>query len=255
MAPMMRTGDIDVLAFIGGSKAADAIIKEHPHPHRLKIFLQLEGKNPGIVLQDADLNVAADQVTLGTTSYNGQRCTAIKIVFVHSSVAPIVLGQVVTKSKCLACRTPVAGVGAYYSAPEPAKPKMIREWIADAVSKGAYVYNGVESGGLGGTQEGALCHPAIIYPVNSSMRLWHEEQFGPVIPVAVFDELSEIVNYVATSPYGQCRRPFSPQTRKQVAKHHNLQMCSAPSWDASTLTHNVHVHLMYFHFLDVVAAL
>ena len=68
MAPMMRTGDIDVLAFIGGSKAADAIIKEHPHPHRLKIFLQLEGKNPGIVLQDADLNVAADQVTLGTTS-------------------------------------------------------------------------------------------------------------------------------------------------------------------------------------------
>ena len=77
-------------------------------------------------------------------------------------------------------------------------------------------------------QEGALCHPAIIYPVNSSMRLWHEE-FGPVIPVAVFDELSEIVNYVATSPYGQ-QAAISPQTRKQVAKHHNLQMCSAPSW-------------------------
>ena len=44
MGPIMRTGHIDGLAFIGGSSAADSIIKEHPNPHRLKIFLQLEGK-------------------------------------------------------------------------------------------------------------------------------------------------------------------------------------------------------------------
>jgi len=41
----MKTGSIDILAFIGGSSAADKIIKDHPHPHRLKVFLQLEGKN------------------------------------------------------------------------------------------------------------------------------------------------------------------------------------------------------------------
>jgi glyceraldehyde-3-phosphate dehydrogenase (NADP+) len=45
----MSTGDIDILAFIGGSKAADQIIKTHPHPHRLKVFLQLEGKNLGFL--------------------------------------------------------------------------------------------------------------------------------------------------------------------------------------------------------------
>ena len=55
-------GAIDMLAFIGGSKTADTIIKEHPHPHRLKLFLQLEGKNLGIVTPDADLDVAAEQV-------------------------------------------------------------------------------------------------------------------------------------------------------------------------------------------------
>lgn len=212
MAPMMRTGDIDVLAFIGGSKAADAIIKEHPHPHRLKIFLQLEGKNPGVVLSDADLDVAAEQVTLGATSYNGQRCTAIKIVFVHSSVAPQFLEKLSQRVSALRVGLPWDPSVKITPLPEPAKPKMIQEWIADAVSKGASVYNGVESGGMGGTQEGALCHPAIMYPVNSSMRLWHEEQFGPVIPVATFDDLSEVVDYVATSPYGQQAAIFTTNT-------------------------------------------
>jgi len=87
MGPIMKTGAVDALAFIGGSAVADALIKDHPNPHRLKLFLQLEGKNLGIVLPDADLDVAAEQVTIGSTTYNGQRCTAIKLVFVHESVA------------------------------------------------------------------------------------------------------------------------------------------------------------------------
>lgn len=45
---LMKTGDIDALAFIGGSKAADDLIRQHPHPHRLKVFLQLEAKNMGV---------------------------------------------------------------------------------------------------------------------------------------------------------------------------------------------------------------
>lgn len=87
MGPLMATGDVDVLAFIGGSKAADQIIKSHPHPHRLKVFLQLEGKNMGIVMPDADLATAVEQITLGSTTYNGQRCTAIKLIMLHESIA------------------------------------------------------------------------------------------------------------------------------------------------------------------------
>lgn len=48
MPPLMKTGDLDGLAFIGGSKAADDLIGQHPHPHRLKVFLQLEAKNMGV---------------------------------------------------------------------------------------------------------------------------------------------------------------------------------------------------------------
>jgi glyceraldehyde-3-phosphate dehydrogenase (NADP+) len=48
MPPLMASGAIDGLAFIGGSNAADDLIGQHPHPHRLKIFLQLEAKNMGV---------------------------------------------------------------------------------------------------------------------------------------------------------------------------------------------------------------
>ena len=101
VSPLMKSGKIDVLAFIGGSRAADAIIKDHPNPHRLKVFLQLEGKNLGVVLPDADLDVAVEQVTIGSTTYNGQRCTAIKLVMVHRSVIDPFLSRLKSNFKRL----------------------------------------------------------------------------------------------------------------------------------------------------------
>ena len=87
MGPIMQTGLVDSLGFIGGVNGADALIKSHPSPHRLKVFAQLEGKNLGIVLPDADLDTAVTQCVLGSTSYNGQRCTAIKLIMIHESIA------------------------------------------------------------------------------------------------------------------------------------------------------------------------
>lgn len=200
MGPIMRTGAIDGLAFIGGSSAADSIIKEHPNPHRLKIFLQLEGKNPGIVMPDADLDVAAEQIKVGATSYNGQRCTAIKLVFVHSSVVDSFLPKLIERVSSLKVALPWVEGAMITPLPETDKPQKIQDWIMDAVSKGASVIN-VEEGG--GTQEGALVTPAIMYPVDSSMKLFHEEQFGPVIPVVRYDSIEEIYTYLGASPFGQ----------------------------------------------------
>merc|ERR1712071_702734 len=89
MPPLMATGDIDGLAFIGGSRAADNLIRKHPSPHRLKLFLQLEAKNMGIFLPNlfepsnsSVLETAINQAVQGAFSYNGQRCTALKLLFV-----------------------------------------------------------------------------------------------------------------------------------------------------------------------------
>ena len=84
-APLMATGKIDVLAFIGSSKVADSLKKQHPTPHRLRSVLGLEAKNAAIILKDADLDQAASESALGALSYNGQRCTALKILWVHKN--------------------------------------------------------------------------------------------------------------------------------------------------------------------------
>ena len=85
-SPIMKTGKIDVLALIGHSSSAVALQDLHPNKNRLRLILGLEAKNPGIVLKDADMDLTIKECVSGTLSYNGQRCTALKVLFVHEDV-------------------------------------------------------------------------------------------------------------------------------------------------------------------------
>ena len=211
MGPMMQTGAIDALAFIGGSEAADSIIKAHPHPHRLKLFLQLEGKNLGIVLPDADLDLAAEQCMLGATAYCGQRCTAIKLIFVHESVADAFVPKLVARVAALKVGLPWEHGVAITPLPDPKKPAYLQALIADAVVKGASVVN-AEQGGGGTLLSGSLMTPAVLYPVTAEMRVFREEQFGPVVPVAVFAQAQELADYYASTDFGQQAAVFTSQS-------------------------------------------
>mmetsp|Transcript_28923 Transcript_28923/g.59135 ORF Transcript_28923/g.59135 Transcript_28923/m.59135 type:complete len:565 (-) Transcript_28923:208-1902(-) len=211
-SPVMREGSVDMLGFIGGSKAADALIGAHPKPHRLKVFSQLEGKNLGIVLEDADLNVAAKQCKDGATSYNGQRCTAIKLILVQEAKAAEFLEKLKAEVGALKAGLPWEEGVSITPLPEPHKPAYLEELIADAVSKGAKVVN--EGGG---TRLGALFTPAIVFPVDASMRLFHEEQFGPVIPVGVFKDPSEPLAAAKASWNGQQAALFTASPDGSVA--------------------------------------
>ena len=85
-SPLMETGKIDVLALIGHSNSANALQNAHPKKNRLRSVLGLEAKNPGIILPDADLDHTIKECISGTLSYNGQRCTALKVLYVHESI-------------------------------------------------------------------------------------------------------------------------------------------------------------------------
>lgn len=206
LPPMMRTGKVDILAFIGGSKTADTLAKEHPSPHRLKLFLQLEGKNLGVITENADIDVAVAQTVVGSTTYNGQRCTAIKLVFVHERVVNAFLPKFISAVSELKAGLPWEEGVKITPLPEPGKPDYLREIIADALSQGASIVNAAKGGG---EFTGALMQPAIVYPVTEDMRLWHEEQFGPVIPIAVYSDKEQIRDYVRKSPFGQQAAIFS----------------------------------------------
>jgi len=210
MGPIMATGLVDMIGFIGGAKATDALIKEHPHPHRLKVFSQLEGKNMAIVLPDADLDVAAKQIVLGSLSYNGQRCTALKLIMVHDSIAEALTEKVVAGVKALKRGLPWDGCN-ITPLPEPTKPDYLTALIEDAVSKGAKVVNEADAGGQ---RSGNLFMPAILSPVTTQMRIFQEEQFGPVVPIAPFADVSEVIAAAKASWNGQQAAIFTKDGAK-----------------------------------------
>jgi glyceraldehyde-3-phosphate dehydrogenase (NADP+) len=196
--PLMESGRIDVLAFIGTSRVADTLRRQHPKPHRLRCVLGLEAKNAAIVLPDADLDLAVGECTTGALSFNGQRCTALKMLFVHRSVLDGFLEKFSEAVGRLSAGMPWDAGVQITPLPEEDKVGKMQALIADAVAKGARVVNPG-----GGDAAGTLMNPAVVFPVGPGMRLYSEEQFGPVVPVAAFDSIEEPMDWVARSDYGQ----------------------------------------------------
>jgi acyl-CoA reductase-like NAD-dependent aldehyde dehydrogenase len=195
---LMQSGKINVLTLIGSSRVADSLKKLHPKVNRLKAILGLDAKNAGIVLENADLESAVKECILGSLSFNGQRCTAIKIIFVHRKIAERFLERFTEEVGKLKLGMPwVEGV-ALTPLPEPHKPAYLQECIDDAIARGARVINP-----NGGTHFKSFFYPAVVYPVNNAMKLYREEQFGPVIPVVPFDDVEEPISYLEESDHGQ----------------------------------------------------
>ncbi len=195
---LMESGKIDVLTLIGSSKVADKLKKMHPKVNRLRAILGLDAKNAAIVTESAQLDVAINECLLGSLSFNGQRCTAVKIIFVHKSLAEAF-------NKGLAEKIEALKIGMMWEPgvqitplPEPNKPAYLKELIEDAKLHGAKVINK-----HGGENFKSLFFPAMLYPVNNKMKVWHEEQFGPVVPVVPFEDISTPIEYIHESSHGQ----------------------------------------------------
>ena len=196
--PIMETGNVDVLALIGNSTSANALQESHPRQNRLRLVLGLEAKNPAIVLPDADLDLTIDECIAGTLSFNGQRCTALKILYVHENIVEEFNKRFAARVDALQFGNPWDNGAKLTPLPEPGKPAYIQELIDDALGKGATILN--EKGGK--TTENYI-FPAVLYPVNKDMRVFQEEQFGPVVPVLSFKDIQEPLHDMAESNYGQ----------------------------------------------------
>ena len=201
---LMKSGKIDVLTLIGSSKVANELKKLHPKVNRLRAILGLDAKNAAIVTAHADIKLAVQETVLGSLSFNGQRCTALKIIFVHTSVADQFLQQLTEKVSKLKFGMPWEKGVSLTPLPEPNKPAYLHDCIEDAKQNGASVIN--ENGG---TAVESFFYPAIVYPVNNKMKLYREEQFGPIIPVVPYESMEEPIEYLIESTHGQQVSVFS----------------------------------------------
>ena len=195
---LMASGKIDCLAFIGTSRVANILKKQHPFPNRLRGALGLEAKNPAIILPDAEMEMTVSECITGSLSFNGQRCTALKIIFVHESISKIFIEKFCARLQTLKFGMPWEENVVLTPLPEKGKTGYLSELIKDAVEKGATIAN--ENGGL---VVESFMYPAVLTGVTSNMRIYNEEQFGPVIPIIEFKNINEPIEYMVNSNYGQ----------------------------------------------------
>jgi acyl-CoA reductase-like NAD-dependent aldehyde dehydrogenase len=195
---MLASGKVDVLALIGSSRVADHLKKQHPRSHRLRAVLGLDAKNAAIVLPDADIELAVRECVSGALSFNGQRCTALKMLIVHRSIVGAFVQRLAAEVAKLKVGMPWESGVHITPLPAPHRTAYMIEAIEDARAKGAAIIN--PGGGLFCA---TLFYPAIVYPVHEGMKLYREEQFGPIVPVMPFDDVREALDYVVTSEHGQ----------------------------------------------------
>ena len=197
-SPIMKSGRVAILALIGNSKSAIALQDLHPNKNRLRLVLGLEAKNPAIILPDANLDLAIAECVAGSLSFNGQRCTALKVLYVHESIVEEFNKRFAAKVDALVYGNPWEKSVFLTPLPEKDKPAYIQELIDDAVKLGAKVINE-----KGGKQSDNYIFPALLYPINKQMRIYHEEQFGPAVPIISFKNIQEPLDDMAESNYGQ----------------------------------------------------
>ncbi|MEF3279692.1 MAG: NADP-dependent glyceraldehyde-3-phosphate dehydrogenase [Elusimicrobiota bacterium] len=209
ITPIMKSGKIDVLAFIGSSVVADTLKHLHPKPHRLKCVLGLDAKNAAIILEDADIDIALKECISGCLSYNGQRCTAIKIIFVHEKFQNIFIEKFIREIENLKFGMPWEKDVKLTPLPDISRVEYLKGLVKDAEAKGAKVIN--ENGGL---STGTFFYPAVLYPVKENMRIYYEEQFGPVVPFTYFNDIKQPLEYIVKSNYGQQVSIFSKDPKR-----------------------------------------
>jgi glyceraldehyde-3-phosphate dehydrogenase (NADP+) len=209
VSPLIKSGKIDVLAFIGSAKAASTLKHDHPRPNRLRCVLGLEAKNAAVILPDADLDQAVRECVLGTLSFNGQRCTAIKVIFAHRDLFVLFGQRFADAVGALKVGMPWEDGVRITPLPEDGKPQWLKELVDEAVAQGAAVINR-----SGGTIDATLFYPAVVSPADVRMKICQVEQFGPVTPIVPYSDEQEVLDWVIASNHGQQAALFGRDPRR-----------------------------------------
>ncbi len=158
------------------------------------MLLELGGKDAAIVLEDADLNMAAKNIVAGAYSYSGQRCTAVKRVLAVNQIADELVALIEQEVQQLKVGKPDKGVQITPLINNQAAD-FVQELIDEAISKGAKLL-------MGNKRENNLIYPTLLDHVTTQMRLAWEEPFGPVLPIMRVKDAKEAIDIANKSEYG-----------------------------------------------------
>jgi phosphonoacetaldehyde dehydrogenase len=190
---MITDPDCDLITFTGSVKVGKYIADKAGYR---RIVLELGGNDPLIVMEDADLEKAAELAVTGATKNSGQRCTAVKRILVVQKVADEFSRLVLEKAKKLKAGDPMDPSVDVGTVIHEGAAKSFERRVVDAVEKGAKLLHG-------NNRQGALYPPTVLDHVPYDCELVHEETFGPVIPIIrVPNDIAEVIRISNSTAYG-----------------------------------------------------
>ena len=189
---MLTHPAVDLITFTGGVAIGKYIADKAGYR---RIVLELGGNDPLIVMEDADLEEASNLAVQGSYKNSGQRCTAVKRMLVHQSVAEQFTDLVVQKTKAWSYGDPANSDNLMGTVIDEAAAKFFESRVNDAVANGARLL-------VGNQRQGALYSPTVLDQVQPDMLLVKEETFGPVSPIIQFQNIDEAIQIANGTAYG-----------------------------------------------------
>ena len=182
---------INMISFTGGSETGKHIAEKSK---MIPLVMELGGKDPAVVCDDADLNFVAKQIISGAYSYSGQRCTAIKRVLANKKIANELVNILKNEVDKLTVGSPEEN-SIIVPLIDKKSADYVQGLIDDALAKGATLI-------CGNKREGNLIYPTLLDNVTLDMRIAWEEPFGPVLPVIRVNSDEEAIKIANESEFG-----------------------------------------------------
>ena len=191
---------VDKIAFTGATSTGQDILRRSADTLK-KITLELGGKSPNVVLEDADLDAAVKGATIGIFYGKGEVCAAGSRLFVQRSIAEEFIDRVVERAERMAPADPMdpkTRMGAIVS---QGQMDTVLGYVDAGKSQGARLRTGGERADIG-TGKGYFMRPAVFDQVDNDMTIAREEIFGPVLAAITFEDEDEAVRLANDTPYG-----------------------------------------------------
>ena len=197
--------NVDLVCFTGSVETGQQIAIAAAERF-IPAFLELGGKDPAIVLESADIELATSALLWGSVVNSGQSCLSIERIYVHKNIYEDFYHRIVGKAHKVNLAYPTLESGEIGPIISEKQAAIINEHLKDAVEKGAVIHCGGEVEEIGG---GWWCHPTVITEVNHDMKIMNEETFGPIMPIMSFSTVEEAIELANDTYYGLSAAVFS----------------------------------------------